>query len=70
MYLSNEKNNYKAMQWFGFILVLLFINADAYIISPEHGPGPILGLSYFSFAGIVIGATITFVFRAKERKVK
>ncbi|MEQ6389709.1 hypothetical protein RZN22_10325 [Bacillaceae bacterium S4-13-58] len=68
--MSNEKTDYKAMQWFGFIIVLLSIKADAYIISPEHGSGPILGLSYFSFTGIAIGAINTFVFRAKERKVK
>ncbi|WP_117170335.1 hypothetical protein [Paraliobacillus sediminis] len=67
---QQKKNGIKAMRWFGFIIVLIVLWIEKAIITPENGRGPILGFSYLASIGIVIGATITFYFEYKDKKMK
>ncbi|SDM29973.1 hypothetical protein [Sediminibacillus halophilus] len=62
-----KENDYQAMQWFGYIIVLLSLLADRSISG--FGQGPVWGISYFACIGIIIlGATITFVSSYKAKK--
>ena len=67
---QQRKNEIKAMQWLGYIIVILSLLADVNIIRPENGPGPIFAFSYIASIGIVVGATITFIYNFKEKKTK
>ncbi|WP_026572014.1 hypothetical protein [Sediminibacillus sp. JSM 1682029] len=63
-----KENVYKAIQWFGFIIVLLSLLADRSISG--FGQGPVWGFSYFACIGIILGATITFVSSYKAKNIK
>ena len=65
---QQRKNDIKAMQWFGYIILIISLLADINIIRPENGPGPILGFSYLASIGIVVGAAISLVYSFKEKK--
>ncbi|GGM19066.1 hypothetical protein GCM10011351_01090 [Paraliobacillus quinghaiensis] len=67
---EQRMNDVKAMQWFGYIIVILSLLVEVNIIRPENGPGPILGFSYLASTGIVAGATITFIYTFIEKKRK
>ncbi|QTN00678.1 hypothetical protein ERJ70_16100 [Sediminibacillus dalangtanensis] len=62
-----KENDYKAMQWFGYVIILLSLLADRSI--SEFGRGPVFGFSYFACIGIVLGATITFVYSYKAKRI-
>ncbi|MGF7125740.1 hypothetical protein J2T56_000427 [Natronobacillus azotifigens] len=67
---EQKKTHFKGMQWFGFFVVILSLVVDTSIVRPKNGPGPILGFSYLTSLGILIGTILTFIYIYKEKKMK
>ncbi|WP_208590897.1 hypothetical protein [Gracilibacillus suaedae] len=64
--LDNRENDYKLMQYFGYIVVIIMIFTDQIT---ANWIGEIGSFSIFSLFGIFFGASLTFIYRFKEKKL-
>ncbi|RCW67053.1 hypothetical protein [Saliterribacillus persicus] len=66
---EQKKRDYKAIHWFSYIIIIISLLVNTYAIS-NGIPRPILGFSYLSFLGVIIGLVIFILFSYKLKKLK
>ncbi|WP_058307697.1 hypothetical protein [Gracilibacillus massiliensis] len=63
---TTKINDYKLMEWFGFMIVLIMLFTEEIT---RNWLGEIWNLSLFAFIGILVGSCITFLYTWKRRKL-